>query len=324
MRLRLGTLSTLSIALFWAASAFATDSIFELLDHHRVPSGVRVPAVQKDYDLGDDPFNANCAVRALRVHFYSPEDRGLAHADFGYLMPKGARNVPVVMILPNTHGATAVEGDIAGALCRSGFAVTFPDGKRGFPDDMSETNAYLRTEVIIVRTLLDFISREPEIDENKVGVAGVSYGALVTASLIGVDNRIKAAMILGGGADLPLILATSDNDVVTQFRNQEMRKHHLATAADYQAALRKIITVDGSNPELNLRSKSGQVLQYIIEGDKTVPESTQRQLWELLGKPKMIELQGGAFGSPHVSAIVSVVRKRLDEVVGFFESQLLR
>lgn len=60
--------------------------------------------------------------------------------------------------------------------------------------------------------LLDFLIARPDIDGERVGVAGVSMGGFTSAVVAArVRSRIRAAVCVAGCADLPTCMATTDS-----------------------------------------------------------------------------------------------------------------
>jgi len=47
------------------------------------------------------------------------------------------------------------------------------------------------------RTVADWLSRRPEVDADKIGMTGVSYGSFFTAIMMAADARYKACAVLG-------------------------------------------------------------------------------------------------------------------------------
>lgn len=85
--------------------------------------------------------------------------------------------------------------------------VDFPD-----PDPMKFEqfrNRYLQL-VIDLRRALDLMVARPDVDQNRIGYVGHSYGAFFGAMLTAVDKRIKTFVLLGGLARFTAHLQTSD------------------------------------------------------------------------------------------------------------------
>ncbi len=59
----------------------------------------------------------------------------------------------------------------------------------------------LRQAVLDARRGLDYLSRRSDIDPQRLGVAGISLGGVLSGVTAGVDPRIKVVLTLVGGAD---------------------------------------------------------------------------------------------------------------------------
>ncbi|MEQ1822340.1 MAG: alpha/beta hydrolase family protein [Fimbriimonadaceae bacterium] len=84
---------------------------------------------------------------------------------------------------------------------RSGELAIQPD-----PSKLIET---MTQSVLDVRRAVDFIERQPELDSNRIGLAGTSLGSIVAALAYAVDTRFKVVAFMLGGADLAHILWSS-------------------------------------------------------------------------------------------------------------------
>lgn len=60
--------------------------------------------------------------------------------------------------------------------------------------------------VIDARRGLDYLETRPEIDSKRLGLVGVSLGAIMGCVASGVDTRLKATVLVSGGGDWSLIL----------------------------------------------------------------------------------------------------------------------
>ena len=59
----------------------------------------------------------------------------------------------------------------------------------------------LRQAVLDARRGLDYLSHRPDVDPQRLGVAGISLGGVLSGVTAGVDPRVKVALTLVGGAD---------------------------------------------------------------------------------------------------------------------------
>jgi len=66
----------------------------------------------------------------------------------------------------------------------------------------------VRQTAVDVRRGLDYLATRREIDSGRVGLVGISLGAIIGTVSTGVDGRIKAVALISGGGDWGLILRT--------------------------------------------------------------------------------------------------------------------
>lgn len=69
--------------------------------------------------------------------------------------------------------------------------------------------ANFRQSVRDGRRALDWLSRHPRVDPTRIGLFGVSLGAMVGAAVYSVDTRAKHAVFLLAGADFPSLARAS-------------------------------------------------------------------------------------------------------------------
>ena len=157
-----------------------------------------------------------------------------------YFHPPGSGKAPLVILL---HGV----GDVSMIPCRwlarslagRGIASFVPrlvvhssrlraGGWRGVPH-MSDEEWFesYRTAVVEVRQLVDWAGRRDELDEKRVGVLGVSFGSLISAIAMAVDERITAAALIVSGGN--------SGKIVQKARAGVVRKGYQVTDVEYRA-----------------------------------------------------------------------------------------
>ena len=94
----------------------------------------------------------------------------------------------------------------------------------------------LHQAVLDARRGLDYLASRPDIDPNRLGVAGISLGGILSGVVAGVDPRIKVVITLVGGADFPKDLW--DGPLTRPFRRQIVRDGY--TYQTYMAAMAPI------------------------------------------------------------------------------------
>ncbi|RCK77398.1 MAG: Acetyl xylan esterase [Ignavibacteriae bacterium] len=169
-----------------------------------------------------------------------------------YCIPKGVNKVPAVLVLPS-YGNGPIT--IPYNFCEQGYAAlalqihgkdvesdTYPVG-----DDPSAglnlnnpEKYYLKHAVAHIKRAIDFLYSIPEIDTNRIGVAGTSQGGGLALLITGLDRRIKAT-----AATIPtLICYTQALESGAYWRIKRAIKNGLV---DEKTALHTLSYFDASN-----------------------------------------------------------------------------
>lgn len=214
--------------------------------------------------------------------------------------------MPAVIIL-HYWGATdlQVENELARELNDRGIAAVImtlpyhlartPKGSRsGKMAVMADAGALLRmmTQAVLdVRRTVDFLETRPEFDHTRIGIAGISLGSLVATVAYGVDDRIKLAAFMLGGADLAHIIWHSTR--TEQVREDLRRKGY--TDARLRAELAPI------DARQYLSSRKGSDA-FVIGGkyDTVVPKSDTQKLIDALPGCQVLWLDTGHYGGVFV------------------------
>ncbi len=69
--------------------------------------------------------------------------------------------------------------------------------------------AGLRQCVLDARRALDWLSAQPDIDANRMGISGISLGGILAPLVAGVDHRARVVVAIDGGADVADIVWSS-------------------------------------------------------------------------------------------------------------------
>lgn len=142
-----------------------------------------------------------------------------------HYVQKAGENPPTIIILPILGGDYFFSQNCARYLARRGFScLRFErtanplDAEKG----LYHTEMVLRHGIIDIRRAIDWLVESGEGNVNRIGVLGISMGAIVAALALEVEPRIGSAAILLGGGDIATILATSSEDLVVRFREGVM------------------------------------------------------------------------------------------------------
>ena len=276
----------------------AIDPVAELEHATLTPEEVRIETepltVEQSWILGLYTRFHSRDYRNYRVEFPSQE-RGTATAHF--LVPPGDGPHAAVVVFPILAGSHVVSEGLAKALVNRGFAVARLERKElelaENPDPETLARA-LRAALLDGRRLLDWLVTRPEVDPDRLGVAGVSLGGILAATLLGVDDRVRAGILLMAGGGIAEILHDSAEKPVRAFRNTlreerrlEGREAFLAEVQPFTEPVDPLSYAEGIDPR--------SVLLVSGRFDRVIPPERTRALWEALGHPTWIRLPIGHY-----------------------------
>ena len=138
--------------------------------------------------------------------------------------------------------------------------------------------------VIVARMCVDLLETFPEVDKEKIYAYGISMGGIRTSISFGVEKRIKKAVEIVGGGDLPGIIADTRFKKLKGLRDARMQAEGLATVEDFRAYMKKTMTVDPMD-FAGLRNPE-DIFMVLGNGDRLVPDAYQKKLYSAFSRPK--------------------------------------
>jgi len=256
------------------------------------------------------PVTAPRHIRAWEVQ-WKPAPRS-ATQGFGYkslggfYLPRtdGSAPRPGILVLPVLQDRLSLgSGMLARYFASQGFAalelrsgISFLDRVQVTPNDSGPTWDEVVEEMIVDgRRGLDWLCARPEVDARRLGIIGISYGAMIGPCVMGADSRLGAGVFCMGGADEAMIVARSRERSVRRFRARIMHVHGLTDPED----LVGLPQAQASRTE-PMRYASAVdprcVLLFKTRLDRAIVPEAQDKLWEALGRPRRITLPFGHIG----------------------------
>jgi dienelactone hydrolase len=249
-------------------TATAVERAFYKYDE-KAPVGVRDAGV----------INTNYPIKFHDITYISPHG---GYVPAYLLKPPGKGPYPGVILLHGSGGSRSDLLQIAGWLAGRGAVTMTIDSaytrqgnqplQPGIPGFKADRQLAVQT-VADLRRAVDVLQHDPQVDKNKIGFLGFSAGAKSGAVLVGVEPRIKAAVLVSGGA--PSLDATVDK-APENLRN----------------ALRPILSATDPTRFIGL-SKAALLLQAGKE-DTYVPQEDLKALAKAAGsRSEFKEYEGG-------------------------------
>jgi dienelactone hydrolase len=225
---------------------------------------------------------------------------------------------PCVIFLHGIGQSKSFLDEISQPFVDEGFAmVTFDQYTRGERDVelpwWREASAFRQRAALTVletRRLVDFLETRNDIDKKRIYLVGASYGAITGATAVAMETRIKAAVMVYGGGDLPLLLA---GDAITQeFETGNLgflRGPITALTAWYLAPSDPVLYVGNVAPRPLLFQNGTR--------DQLIPTDAAQAFFDAANEPKEQRWYEG----DHIGLDEDTVRQVLDEALEWVKQQ---
>lgn len=221
-----------------------------------------------------------------------------------YYWPSQARNglIPGVVIL-HPLGADSVtmrlmrnmakylgeNGIVSAVVVLPYHLMRCPPGDRPIAHFLSDnvdvaTQAY-RQSAADASAVATWMIGQPGVDPHRIGVFGVSLGALVAHLVMGLDSRFTAGVAVLGGGNFNDVYRTS-----ALYRLFHPHVPHLSPAE--QAELRTVDPITYAD-----RNRPRHVLMIDAARDLIIPPQDATQLWKALGRPPIQWINSDHFGT---------------------------
>jgi cephalosporin-C deacetylase-like acetyl esterase len=274
-------------------------------DESQVPEHFRLTAHEFDYQ--SRPVRGGGKFRMLRVTFPSPVttdvvENNTVHGE--YFQPAGPGPYPACVVLHILGGDFLLSETVASHLARQGVAALFikmpyygprrgPNSpKRMLSEDPRETVTGMTQAVLDIRRATAWLAARDEVDEDRLGITGISLGGVMSALAAAGEPRLNnVAIVLGGGNFADLLWANQTD------RARKFREKWLADGETRESFCEVVAKIDPATHGHLLKGR--RVLMIEAKNDEVIPPESAKALWEAIGRePDLVWLDAG-----HYSAI---------------------
>lgn len=214
-----------------------------------------------------------------------------------YYRPKIEEDTPAIVILPIIGEKYIYSKSFSRFLVKRGFSVLRVEKKKLLDAEQKNPLLYSKKVLkqIVIDTMrgIDWLEGQKYIDKEKIGIAGLSLGAILSSLVAANDPRIKAGVFMMGGGGLADILTETNESHIKEFREKILKKYNW-TIEDYRKELSE--NIHEIEP-LSYASKLDSSKYLMINGryDKVIVADATEKLWEKMGKPEMIRIHSGHY-----------------------------
>jgi hypothetical protein len=213
-----------------------------------------------------------------------------------YYVQKKPGKFPTILILPISGGIDFSVRGFAKLFASNGFNCAVAHNRHA---DLENTEAaeevedYFRQSVLDNRQILDYLVEREEVDSNRLGCLGLSLGGIRASMIAGVDERLKCTVLgLAGGSIADINLFT-DKKEIREYR-EKLIKMGISSEIIYSELSDKVVT----DPlRLAKYIDARNVLMFTAMFDRVVPRKCCEKLWKAMGKPEVVYLLSGHYGS---------------------------
>lgn len=235
-----------------------------------------------------------------RRHTFASSVNLLAEHDIviDHFAPHAAKPAPAVFVLPILGGKNKVANFFAKHFAEKGFAALVVHRQEAYKDveEVEKMNPLFRQIVFDHKQALDWAELQADIDTSRVGLFGVSAGAIKGTLVYALDDRVDAAMLCLVGGDLPDILSYSTEKGIAKRRDRLLAERG-ATQLEMYAAMK----LEFEHDPLKYAPfvKSDKTLLLLAAFDSVVPYKNGLALRDAMGKPPTYVIPTG-----HITSVV--------------------
>ncbi|MCX8155905.1 MAG: prolyl oligopeptidase family serine peptidase [Verrucomicrobiae bacterium] len=232
---------------------------------------------------------------------------------------------PAVICLPILNGDEDLTAMMCNVLAGRGMvAVTFKlpyygtrgpaEGRRALAANPHLFLGALEQAGQEIARLVDLLQARPEVDRNKIGIAGISLGGIMSATAAGMDPRLQRAVLILAGGDLPMMIHHARE---TRQLSLMIQKLPAEERAEVEKRLRTFDPLTHA-PALRQRAREGRVLMLNAGQDEVIPRACTEKLADALGiSDKVVWFEGLG----HYTALAELPRA-LRMMADFFAQDL--
>jgi len=153
--------------------------------------------------------------------------------------------------------------------------------------DMDAMIATLRQAVLDVRRAGDWLASRPDVEPSRVGLVGISLGAVVGSLTAGVDDRFGRSVFLIGGGDLAAIVMNGSKETAAAKERLEKDGFTVERLREMWKHIDPITFASRVRPE--------EILLINAEADEVIPKECTLRLRSAMGGPEVRWFKGGHY-----------------------------
>ena len=197
--------------------------------------------------------------------------------DFFDAYKEGGELPPVIFLYSGIGGRNRADSYIARYYANHGVSTVITHYKEGFNEitlDSLRERSFRTLNASMAVT--DFIIRQKQVDEKKLGLLGISYGGIRGAYIALLDKRFKAVTLVVASGSLSKTVAYSEQDDVKKLRQRIMVNNDIDEVEQFREKYKRRSLFEPV--DVTCGSSYDHVSLHIATHDKWVPTLQQLEL----------------------------------------------
>jgi hypothetical protein len=194
---------------------------------------------------------------------------------------------PAILISPVAGGKDPIARLFARTFARHGLHCAIAHREKKpitRVEELDGLEVFFKNAVITIRHTVDWLSAQEEVDPERIGTFGISFGAIKNVLAAGVDSRLSCHIFALAGGSLADIVCSSARREMARWRTRISKAHGMTIPRLHQEISQKIVT---DSLLLGKCVNARRVLMFTALFDRVVPRRCAEKLWQALGKPEV-------------------------------------
>lgn len=275
-----------------------------------LPGARAEPVLVRNEEVVKDRFRFT--VRRIALDSATDPEHAI---EFEYYDVDADARTPVIVLLPVFNGQLIITRYFARYFANQGWRAVVVTRESNPLDELGRLPAVISETIADYQRVLDWVEQQPSLDPSRIGLFGVSFGAIDAVMLMAVDDRVDALVAAMAGGDFSHLLDSTSYRPVARMLDR-MIDDTGESRDDMLAALERDLSMDPL--DLAPYVDAQRVLMIMTRNDAIVPFETQEALRVSMGAPETLYLPTG-----HRPAVLYFPKVR-STAFEFYERQFAR
>jgi len=236
-----------------------------------------------------------------KLEFKTADIEGLPKKFRAYfLRPRFIKEpAPAVIILPPTAGTYDLLVDFGKFFVERGYVALVVQRRSAFfkPEraDLTYDKKLMVQTVIDVRRSIDWLQSQEFVDSERIGILGVSLGAIISELATAADKRIRASAFFLGSSELDRVIQKSGYSLIISYRRSILEKLSGTRTEKRNMIKAELADIDPRNYARYIDPE--RVIFVYARFDAIIPYSISRQTICNLGNPEAYGVPTGHYST---------------------------